>query len=290
MIDAHTHVQSLAYDKNRDEIIKRAQVARVKMITVGTQYETSKSGVELAEKYPKDIWASVGFHPTHAVSRPDSPTGEEGPREAGKWHHDLKEQKNPTPEIFDLEKFRKLASHPKVVAIGECGLDYYRIRNEELRIKEAQKEIFIEQAKLAKEFNKALMIHCRPQKGTDDAYEDLLSIIHDSLSIIPRILHFYVGSLSITKKLVEAGFYFTFGGVITFSHDYDEVIKYIPLERILLETDAPYVAPAPYRGKQNEPSYILEIAKKMAEIKGTSYENILKSTTATACKLFKITV
>lgn len=274
LFDAHTHIQFPIYDDNRNEVIKRAQMARVKMVAVGTQYSTSLAAIELAEKYPRDIWASVGFHPNHVVDRD--------------WYHDKKEQTLSSPEVFDIEKFKELATHPKVVAIGECGLDYYRIKNHELGIEEAQKKIFLEQAELAKEFDKALMIHCRPSKGTDNTYEDLLSIIPNSLFIIPKIFHFYVGSLLITKKLVDAGFYFTFGGVITFSRDYDEIIKYIPLDKIMLETDAPYVAPDPYRGKQNEPSYIIETAKKMAEIKNISYDEVVKITTSTALQIFKI--
>jgi TatD DNase family protein len=136
------------------------------------------------------------------------------------------------------------------------------------------------------------MIHARPSKGTNDAYEDALSTIHDSRYTIQdgAIFHFYVGSLEITKRLVDAGFHFTFGGVITFSRDYDEVIKYIPLDRILLETDAPYVAPEPHRGKRNEPAYIVETAKKLAEIKGVSFEKVTEQTTENALQIFKIPV
>src|SRR3989344_6525060 len=179
MFDSHTHIQFPSFVEatkgrpaSQEEVILRAKKAGIKMICVGTQYETSKAAIELALKYPEDIWASVGFHPTHAVSRPELAEGPhavsrpelaegphavsrpdpakagEGPHENKKWYHDPNEQNKPTPEIFDIKKFRKIAAHPKVVAIGECGLDYYRIRNEELRIKEAQKEIFIEQAKL----------------------------------------------------------------------------------------------------------------------------------------------
>src|SRR3989344_5879915 len=277
LFDAHTHIQFPIYDSTRKDVLRRASDAHVKMLAVGTQYSTSKAAIELSLEYPHDVWASLGFHPSHLDKE---------------WHHDRNEQKENEKELFDARAFSALASHKRVIAIGECGLDYFRIKNNEARskTKDRQGEVFLAQACIAEITKKALMIHCRPSKGSDDAYEDLLSLLDSRVQNVPRILHFYVGSLSITKKLVEAGFYFTFGGVITFSHDYDEVIKYIPLERILLETDAPYVAPAPYRGKQNEPSYIIEIAKKMAEIKGTSYENILKSTTATACKLFKITV
>src|SRR3989344_5075443 len=222
IFDSHTHVHFPAYDKDRKEVIERAKKAGVKMITVGTQAASSEAAIKLAYEYPDDIWATVGFHPTHL---------------AESWHHDPHEQAYANQEKFDIEKLRKLAQDPKVVAIGECGLDYYRLatssKTQVTRNKELQKEVFLEQAKLAQELNKALMIHCRPSKGTDDAYEDLLFIVSSLELLVPHIAHFYVGSLTITKKLVDAGFYFTFGGVITFSRDYDASINLIPLNRIL---------------------------------------------------------
>lgn len=278
LIDGHTHIHFPAYDKDREEVLSRAKAAGVKMICVGTQAASSEAAVELAKKYPGEIWATAGFHPNHFASA---------------WHHDKKEQEKAEREEFDAKRLRTIAENPEVVAIGEFGLDYYRLsassvkRQEE---KENQQEAFISQLKIAQKLQKPLMIHARPSKGTDDAYEDALSLIHNSKFIIQNnvVLHFYVGSLEITKKLVDAGFYFTFGGVITFSRDYDEQIKYIPLDRILLETDAPYVAPQPYRGKRNEPAYITETAKKLAEIKNVSYEKICEQTTNNALKVFNI--
>lgn len=246
------------------------------MITVGTQAASSEAAIKLAHEYPDDIWATVGFHPNHL---------------SDEWYHDKNEQQKVEPEKFDIKKLRELANDEKVVAIGECGLDYYRNpKTENLKLKtiNLQKEVFIEQIKLAQELNKPLMIHCRPSKGTDDAYEELLNLTSNLQLPTSKVVHFYVGCLGITKKLVDAGFHFTFGGVITFTRDYDEVIKYIPLNRILLETDAPYVAPEPYRGKRNEPAYIVETAKKIAEIKNISLEKISDTTTATAKQIFRI--
>ena len=273
LLDVHTHIHFPWYDQDREEVIKRAQTAGVKMICVGTQAATSQSAIELAKKYPKDIWAAVGFHPSHLSES---------------WHHDRKEQKEPAREKFDAEKLRRLAQDPKVVAIGECGLDYYRLaENREPQIKK-QKEVFAEQIKLAQALNKPLMMHTRPTAETDDAYEDTLEVLKENPVSVPKINHFYVGSLTITKKMLEAGFYFTFGGVITFTDAYDTILNYIPLDRILLETDAPYVAPEPYRGKRNEPAYIVETAKKLAELRGDSYEKIAETTTGTAYKIFKL--
>lgn len=273
LLDVHTHIHFPWYDQDREEVIKRAQTAGVKMICVGTQAATSQSAIELAKKYPKDIWAAVGFHPSHLSES---------------WHHDRKEQKEPAREKFDAEKLRRLAQDPKVVAIGECGLDYYRLaENREPQIKK-QKEVFAEQIKLAQTLNKPLMMHTRPTAETDDAYEDTLEVLKENPVSVPKINHFYVGSLTITKKMLEAGFYFTFGGVITFTDAYDTILNYIPLDRILFETDAPYVAPEPYRGKRNEPAYIVETAKKLAELRGDSYEKIAETTTGTAYKIFKL--
>ncbi len=280
IIDAHSHVQFPAYDADREEILQRAKDAHVKIIAVGTQVSTSEAGIVLAHKNPDTVWAAVGFHPSHLSG---------DPRLGGaSWHHDKNEQAQAAAEQFDIARLRELARDPKVVAIGECGLDYYRIVNNESGIKKRQKEVFLQQAELAQELGKALMIHCRPSKKSDDAYEDLLSIIPDSQFLIPRIVHFYVGSLAITKKLLEAGFYFTFGGVITFARDYDEAIKYIPLDRILLETDCPYVAPKSQRGKRNEPSFIRETAEAVAGIKNIGADALLAQVYENSRRVFKI--
>lgn len=289
IFDAHTHIHFPAYDKDREEVIKRARAVGVKMIAVGTSFQTSQEAVFLAEKYPEDIWATAGFHPSHVVPKfTPSQDINFGGGDLFSWYFDKNELRQPVQEQFNPGNFRKLAQHPKVVAIGECGLDYYRIRNKELGIKEKQRNIFLEQIKLAEEVKKPLMIHCRPSKGTDDAYEDLLKILNAERYTLnaKKIIHFFVGSLNVAKKLLEADCHFTFGGVITFVRDYDEVIKYLPLDRILLETDAPYVAPVPYRGQRNEPSYVVEVAKKMAEIKNLDLKTVKKTTVNNSVRVF----
>ncbi|TSC89865.1 MAG: TatD DNase family protein [Parcubacteria group bacterium Gr01-1014_3] len=272
LFDAHTHIHFPLYDADREAVIKRAKEAGVKMLCVGTQAASSEAAVELARKNPREVWAAAGFHPNHFASS---------------WYHDKKEQPKGEREEFDAQRLRKIAENPEVVAIGEFGLDYYRL-TDELKEKENQQEAFQVQANIAKDLQKAMMLHCRPAKGTDDAYIEADRILSTFENLPPRIFHFYVGSMRITKKLVEAGSYFTFGGVITFSRDYDEIIKYIPLDRILLETDAPYVAPMPYRGKRNEPAYIIETAKKLAEIKGISADEAAEQTTVNGLKVFRI--
>jgi len=300
LIDAHTHTQFAAFKGDYKEVIRRALKAGVSIINVGTQRDTSRRAVEVAHEFEEGlpaeasakagVYATVGLHPIHTE----------------KSYHDVQELGSPSTgsgqtlkglegfasrgEEFDYDYYKKLAQDPKVVAIGECGLDYYRlgISDQGLGARNLQRKVFLEQVTLAKELNKTLMIHCRPSKGTDDAYEDLLPLITNYQLLITKVVHFYVGSLAITKKLVEAGFYFTFGGVITFARDYDEVIKYIPLDRILTETDAPYVAPEPYRGKRNEPAYVIEVVEKLAEIKSVSYDKIVEATAENARKVFRL--
>lgn len=252
--DVHTHTQDAQYDGDRETVIARAVEAGISMVQVGTDFEMSKKAVELAERYD-NIYATVGLHPT-----------------------DNKK------EEFDYKAYKQLAlSSKKVVAIGECGLDYFRMRPFD-DAQGKQKEIFKKQIELAKDVGKPLMIHCR------EAFEDLIEILRttDYGLRTPGVIHFFSGSVDDAKILLDMGFYFSFGGVLTFTRDYDEQIKFIPLDRILLETDAPYVAPIPYRGKRNEPLYVIEVAKKIAEIKGATLEEVAQETTKNAKLIFGV--
>lgn len=282
VFDAHSHIQYPVYDADRDAVIGRARVLGVKMIVSGTQPTSSAAAIRLAEQYPEDVWATVGFHPNHAILE-DHPGG-------AAWYHDKNEQHEAVPEVFDIKEYRKLGRSEKVVAIGECGLDYFRLGASMEASKAKQKKIFIAQIELAKELKKPLVIHARPSNGTDDAYEDVLRILQTTNYSLPTIFHFYAGSLAMTKKLVDAGSYFTFGGVTTFSGDYNESIRAIPLECVMLETDAPYVAPVPYRGKRNEPAYVIETAKRIAVVKGVSYDDVVRQTTQNVLTVFGIAV
>jgi TatD DNase family protein len=282
MFDCHTHLQFEAFTTDWKEATQRAHDAGVSIINVGTQKDTSARAVEVARQYPSGVYAAVGLHPVH-TTKSFHDEAELGGGPAAKAFTSRGEE-------FDYDFYRELARDPKVVALGECGLDYYRPEGDPARYKERQQAVFLQHAKIAKETDKALMIHCRPSKGTDDAYEDLLELItrDSSLHAVPKVLHFYVGSAAMTKKFLEAGFNFEFGGVITFARDYDEQIKMIPLDRLLTETDAPYVSPEPHRGKRNEPAYIIAVVKKLAEIKGISYDEMAKITDANARRIFKI--
>ncbi len=280
-IDCHTHIQFPVYDEDRKEVIQRALNASVGMINVGTQKDTSRKAVELAHEYENEsIYATVGFHPCHVVPSD---------------FHDAEElESDEAPDgAFDYEYYKKLALDPKVVAIGECGLDYFRIESEKLEsVKKKQEEIFLQQIRLAHEVKKPLMIHCRsgiPERASPqneagrDAFSDLIDILISHRSLLTPhsgIIHFFTGTKEDAQRLLELGFSFTFGGAITYEYkegkgvNYAELIRYIPLDKILSETDAPYVAPVPYRGKRNEPAYVIEVVKKIAEIKNIPLEQI----------------
>ncbi|OGG39771.1 hypothetical protein A3A21_02350 [Candidatus Jorgensenbacteria bacterium RIFCSPLOWO2_01_FULL_45_25b] len=279
-IDCHTHAQFAAFEKDYKEVIGRALDNNVFLVNVGTQKDTSWRAVDIAHEFPSGVYATVGVHPIHVhasfhdeqelgVSRTDAEVNADS-RGSGFTSR---------AEEFDYEYYKKLAMDDRVVAVGECGLDYYRIEDLGLRIKEKQREVFVKHIELAYEVKKPLMIHCR------DAYEDLCeTLISNSKFLIsnPGIVHFFRGTKEDARKLLDMGFYFTFGGVITFVRDYDEIVKCIPMDRILSETDAPYVTPAPYRGKsfggtqgkRNEPAYVIEVVKKLAELKGVSVEDV----------------
>ena len=284
-IDAHTHAQFAAYDADRDEVVARAHVAGVMMVNVGTNAETSEAAVRMTEKYQGGVYATVGLHPIHVnESYHDS-------QESGAPFSNSRELENGNVEsftdrgeIFDHDYYKKLALDPKVVAIGECGLDYFRADSEKLNVaSKKQKEVFLKHIELAHEVKKPLMIHCR------SAFPDLIQLLtfnHKLLISVPGIIHFFSGTKEDAKNLLDLGFCFTFGGVITFARDYDEVVRYIPSDRILSETDAPYVTPAPYRGKRNEPAYVVEVVKKLAELKNLPLDEMAEQILATARRIF----
>lgn len=282
--DAHTHVQFSGYAADRDDVIKRSLRNRVWMMNVGTQKDTSRAAVELTEKYPEGVYAAIGLHPVH-TSKSFHDEQELGGGEAAKSF-------TSRGEVFDADYYRELAKHPKVLAIGECGLDYFHFDEESPREEqvERQKDAFLAQIALAKEVGKPIMIHCR------NAFADVIEIMRNhSADMRPGIIHFFTGTPADAKALADMGFSFTFGGVITFpprkgksEGDYDEVVKMLPMDRILSETDAPYVAPAPYRGKRNEPSYIVEVVKKLAELKGVSLDEMQQRILENAGRVFGV--
>ena len=258
-IDIHCHLDFPDYDADRQEVLVRMKEQEVGAITIGADLESSKKAVEIAEAN-KNIWACIGVHPEEVAK-----SVFEMPRS----------QKTP----FDASEFEKLVRSPKVVGVGECGLDYLAPRSSSgarsevgFSDKVAQKNLFEQQIKFAKKYNKPLMLHIRSSTKTQDAYLDALNILEsykkEAGEKLRGNVHFFAGDTEIAKKFLDLGFTMSFTGVITFTQDYNEVIKYIPQNFIMSETDAPFVAPVPFRGKRNEPAYVIEVAKKLAEIRG----------------------
>lgn len=269
MLDIHTHLYWKSYDADRDEVVRRAREVGVKkIICVGTSPEDNPQALAVAEKY-EDVYASVGIHP-HFFNEQlaDSSSRLGGIGMTKNW----------------IEELKSLAKHPKVIAIGECGLDYFS-RNMEKPItdeqKALQKAIFLAQIEIARELNLPTIIHCR------DAYDDLFGILSNSKFKIPNskfILHCYQGDTEITKKFLELpNVYFSFAGNITYpvrnvlvgtKDDLQETLKLVPLNRLFVETDSPFLAPDKKRGERNEPSYVRITAGKVRALKGVTEDDL----------------
>ncbi|MDD4989163.1 MAG: TatD family hydrolase [Candidatus Pacebacteria bacterium] len=269
-VDIHTHVNFVAFDADREEVIQRASDAGVAMINVGTQVDTSRKAIEIAEKY-ENAYAIVGLHPVHTT----------------KSHHDEKElgeggkEFTSRGENFDMNVYREMLKHPKVVGIGECGLDFYHLDDASIA---KQREDFEKQIDFANEVRKPLMLHVRSNKDRS-AYKDALEILK-ARAKVKGDFHFFAGSWEEAKKILDFGYTISFTGVITFARDYDEIIKNAPLDMIMSETDAPYVSPAPFRGKRNEPAHVREVVKKIAEIRGKDYEKVRVQLAENATRVF----
>ena len=265
-IDIHSHLQFKVFEHDKEAVIERALANDTWMINVGTQADTSRNAVLLANKYREGVYATVGLHPIHT----------------GASYHDEKElgvggkEFTSRGETFDKNVYREFLKDPKVVGIGECGLDYYRCTPESI---EKQKKAFIEQIELANEFNKPLMLHIR------NAYSDALAILKEYAKVKGNV-HFFAGTWEEAKAFLDFGFTLSFTGVITFTHDYDEVIRNTPLDMIMSETDSPYVTPVPYRGKRNEPLYVKEVVKKISEIKNLPESEVAQAIIANARRVF----
>jgi TatD DNase family protein len=275
-IDIHSHVNFSAFDADREEVITRALGGDTWLINVGTQIDTSKKAALLSSKYSEGVYAIVGLHPIHT----------------GVSYHDAKElgeggaEFTSRGEVFDKEAYRELFKNPKVLGIGECGLDYYRCDEESIA---KQKEAFVAQIELANEVNKPLMLHIRnnPEDKSRNAYFDVLDLLKKH-SKVKGDVHFFAGGLEEAKAFLDFGFTLSFTGVITFTNDYDEIIKNTSLDMIMTETDSPYVSPIPHRGKRNEPSYVKEVVKKIALIKGLPEAEVAEAIIKNAKRVFGI--
>lgn len=257
-IDIHSHISFPQFDNDRDDVLARMRDANTATITVGVDLESSKYAVEVAEKY-KGVYATVGLHPTDNMK-----------------------------ESFDVAAYARLVKNKKVVAIGECGLDYFRIDISNEAEKERQRREFSKQVEFAIEHNLPLMIHGRPSKGTMDAYENILSVIESSKEKVFGNIHFFAGTEEVARKFFDLGFTISFSGVVTFTNEYDEIIKKAPLEMIMSETDSPYATPLPHRGQRNEPVHVSLVAEKIADIRSEERVEVLQQMLINAKRVFNI--
>ena len=249
--DSHAHLDDEWFNEDRAELMEQIQKDLEGVINPGCDGKSSLLALDLAEKY-SFIYAAVGYHPENLKDIPKN----------------------------YLDELAKLAVHPKVVAIGEIGLDYYWKENEP---KEVQKKIFLEQIDLAKQFALPIIIHDR------DAHGDMLEIFQKEVSGVQAVFHCFAGSLEMAKELAKRGYYFGFGGTSTYknANKVREVLKYLPKDLILFETDSPYLTPVPFRGKRNNPLYVELTAKNAAEVLGLDFAELAEITAANTKRLFK---
>ncbi len=254
LIDSHVHLDDLRYDTDRNAVLQRAEAAEVEaMVTIGCDLATSRAAVTLAQAHPR-VFATIGVHP-----------------------HEAKEIKEGW-----YEAFRSLARQPKVVAYGEIGLDYHYDHSP----REVQRERFREQIHLARELALPLVIHTR------EAQEDTVTILREEgAKDLGGVFHCFSGDAWLAKDALDLGFHLSFSGVLTFKNAtmLRDIAKTVPLDRLMIETDCPYLTPVPYRGKRNEPAYVQYVAETLAEVRGNgSLESIARSTMDNTKRLFRI--
>ncbi len=279
LIDTHCHIQFKAFNEDRKAVLKKCKENGLILNAVGTQKKTSKLAVELAEA-ESNVYATVGLHPIQEyvvkVKEEDTSFTSRG-------------------EYFDFEYYDELARHPKVIAIGETGLDKYHIPKDKTQeeIFTKQKEVFLEHVKLAKKHDLPLVIHVR------DAHEEMIEFLLEIRNLkleIKGVIHCFTGNWQQAQSYLEAGLYLGFTGVVTFppkktdpkpQEQLLEVIKNIPLDRILVETDAPYLAPQSYRGKRSEPWMTEDVVKFIARYRGLDVDKFREQTVKNTKQLFR---
>ena len=264
MIDSHCHLNFHAFEKDVDAVIQEATSAGItKIINAGTQIGSSQWAVDLAKKY-EQLYAVVAIHPHHADKL------------QANW----------------LEALEKIAMQPKVIGIGECGLDYYNYKSNGIVDPKLQKEVFIQQLELAHKLHLPLQIHSRDEGARKDILEILKTHKH-LLQSVPGMFHCMAGSLESLKTVLNLGFFVGFDGNITYGGvapgeplDLIELVQYAPLEQMVIETDSPYLTPKPHRGKRNEPRYAIITAQFIAQKKGISFEEVVAQTDKNVYTIF----
>ena len=274
LIDTHSHLHFKSYDADREAVHMRMAEFGVKTITIGTALNTSRSAVAYADVHD-DTWAAVGYHPDHVTS-----TFED------------EDEVGALDEPYNVQELEQIAaSSPRVIAIGETGLDYHHIEGDLETAKTKQHKVFLDHINLAAKLDKGLVVHMR------DAGEDMLAMLqgvrrnHVNLRIV---MHAFTGTWREATNLLDLGCYLGIGGIVTFKprkttlpeDTLESVVKKMPLERLLLETDAPWLAPVPVRGGRNEPTFVRHIAEHVAQVRGVDYEKICQKTTENANQAF----
>jgi len=274
--DAHCHLQMPQFDADRAAVLARMKESDMGGVVIGTDLELSRAAVALAAQHDF-LWAAVGLHPNDNIH-----------------------------EAFDAAAYTGLATHPKVAAIGECGLDYFRLDeaptpeegrgpDQSVGKKAAQKARFEAQIELALTAGKPLIVHCRDSQqriaNINSAHEDMLEILKNYMGNHPQlkvIIHFFTGTGELAQKYLSLGCYLSFPGPITYTDMYDDSIRIAPLDKILSETDSPFAAPVPHRGKRNEPAYVSHVVKKIALIKGVDLDTMAAQILQNSQKVFGI--
>lgn len=279
LIDTHAHLNFSAYKDDLEHVIKRTLDAGMRVINVGSQSTTSQRAVELAKQYPGKFFAAIGLHPLHLFETYVDKDEVDIPFKTRK-------------EDFDVEFYSNLAKKKSVVAIGECGMDYFRVPEgvEPQEFVARQKEVFLQQVDFAHERNLPLILHTRAHpKEPTKAYDDLLELLHHA-GYTRGVVHCYTGDVETARKFLDAGCMISFTGIITFPNAKQllDVVRFVPLDRMMVETDAPYLAPQQHRGQRNEPLYVQFVAEKIAEVKGVGVEEVVRQTTGNAEKFFTL--
>ncbi len=262
-IDAHSHLNFTHFDHDQQKVVSEMKDKGIGGINVGIDKQTSKESIALADNH-EHIWASVGCHPTEAT------------------------------DDFSVEPYRELIENPKqVVAVGECGLDYSRSEYRSDEQKQLQEEAFTAQIKLAAQTDLPLILHIRPQENSMDAYErglDILAHFQNKLDAdLTGTAHFFVGDKEIASRFLELGFYVSFTGPLTYDQRLQDVCTYIPADRLLAETDSPFAAPEPHRGKRNSPLYVPLIAEQIAACRDTDEKKMRAQLLANTQQAFGLT-
>jgi|WetSurMetagenome_2_1015567.scaffolds.fasta_scaffold314294_1 TatD DNase family protein len=280
LIDTHAHVNFKKFNEDADQVILSALNNQTGMVLVGSDYRTSKRALDLANKYEKGVYAAIGLHPVHLEDILEK-------------SDDGREVVRVRSEEFNRDSYEKLAEFEKTVAIGEIGLDYYHLKlSPDLeKAKKKQKEVFAKQLSLARDFDLPAIIHCRV------AHDDLLSTVKqfrdDYKEKIPLnkpwgVIHCFSGDENLAWEYFRLGFYISFTGLITFSQQWDSLIRKMPLDKFMIETDCPFMTPEPFRGKRNEPILVSYVAERIAAIRGLEFEKVAEISTDNALRFFNI--